>query len=86
MAAAAEAFSASQDDGQRTSPQQLLKMVSELESKLNNETVEKSNLEDQIAALKEENQRLQVESQSAAQQLRRFTEWFFQTMENNQND
>ena len=99
MAAAAEAFTASQmahtandssrlDGGgsHKTSPQQLLQLVNRLESKLNNETVEKSNLEDQIALLKEENQRLHEESQSAAQQLRRFTEWFFQTMENNQDN
>jgi len=65
--------------------EQLMTLVSSLESKLNTETVEKSNLEDQIALLKEENARLQEESQSAANQLRRFTEWFFQTMENNAN-
>ena len=28
-----------------------------------------------------ENQRLQEESQTAAQQLRRFTEWFFQNVQ-----
>ena len=91
MVAAAEAFTASQmnnscPDVRKTSPEQLLHLVSRLESKLNTETVEKSNLEGQIAALREENQRLQEESQSNAQQLRRFTEWFFQTMENNQDD
>ena len=91
MVAAAEAFTASQmnnscPDVRKTSPEQLLHLVSRLESKLNTETVEKSNLEGQIAALREENQRLQEESQSNAQQLRRFTEWFYQTMENNQDD
>ena len=40
---------------------------------------EPTDLESEVAALREENQRLQVESQTAAQQLRRFTEWFFQT-------
>ena len=35
----------------------------------------------QVDQLKEENVRLQEESQTAAQQLRRFTEWFFQTID-----
>lgn len=90
MAAAAGGDPASGTSGgasstPKTSPEQLMTLVSSLESKLNTETVEKSNLEDQIALLKEENARLQEESQSAANQLRRFTEWFFQTMENNAN-
>ena len=38
-------------------------------------------LADEVAQLREENQRLQEESAIAAQQLRRFTEWFFQTIE-----
>ena len=33
------------------------------------------------ALLQEENVRLKEESQTAAQQLRRFTEWFFQTID-----
>ena len=37
-----------------------------------------ADLESEVVALREENQRLQEESQTAAQQLRRFTEWFFQ--------
>ena len=92
MAAAAEAFSAATaassqhvgggKEGGVSSPHQLLRMVSQLESRLSNESAAKSSLEDQIAALREENQRLQEESQSAAQQLRRFTEWFFQSVEN----
>ena len=74
MAAAAEAFAASQmaaaaggdpasgtsggtSSTPKTSPEQLMTLVSSLESKLNTETVEKSNLEDQIALLKEENAR-----------------------------
>jgi hypothetical protein len=35
----------------------------------------------QVEQLREENIRLQEESQTAAQQLRRFTEWFFQTID-----
>ena len=47
----------------------------------NNQIVEVNDLESEVAALREENQRLQEESQSAAQQLRRFTEWFFQSVQ-----
>lgn len=88
MAAAAEAFSAAHPnhDGSKfplMNPDQLLKLVGQLESKLNNESVQKSNMQEEINALREENMRLQEESHTAAQQLRRFTEWFFQTMENN---
>lgn len=32
-------------------------------------------------SLEEENRRLKDENHAAAQQLRRFTEWFFQTMD-----
>ena len=42
---------------------------------------QKTELVDEVAQLREENQRLQEESATAAQQLRRFTEWFFQTIE-----
>ena len=38
-----------------------------------------ADLESEVVALREENQRLQEESQTAAHQLRRFTEWFFQS-------
>ena len=43
-----------------------------------------ADLESEVVALREENQRLQEESQTAAQQLRRFTEWFFQTVQNDE--
>ena len=42
-------------------------------------------LESEVVALREENQRLQEESQTAAQQLRRFTEWFFQSVQHDEN-
>lgn len=35
----------------------------------------------QLEHLRGENVRLQEESHTAAQQLRRFTEWFFQTID-----
>ena len=38
-------------------------------------------LEAEVGSLREENSRLREESQTAAQQLRRFTEWFFQTID-----
>ena len=44
-----------------------------------------SDLESEVVALREENQRLQEESQTAAQQLRRFTEWFFQSVQHDEN-
>ena len=40
-------------------------------------SLEKLRLNETIRALKEENQRLHFESQTASQQLRKFTEWFF---------
>merc|ERR1719384_2119903 len=60
---------------------QLLERLESLEHRLNSESRQKSELADEVAQLREENQRLQEESATAAQQLRRFTEWFFQTIE-----
>ena len=60
---------------------QLLERLESLECRLNSESRQKSELADEVAQLREENQRLQEESATAAQQLRRFTEWFFQTIE-----
>merc|ERR1711976_851077 len=60
---------------------QLLERLESLEYRLNTESRQKSELADEVAQLREENQRLQEESATAAQQLRRFTEWFFQTIE-----
>ena len=59
----------------------LLEKVSQLETRLTSESVQKSHLEDEVAALREENIRLQEESQTKTQQLKRFTEWFFQTID-----
>ena len=60
---------------------QLLERLESLEYRLNTESRQKTELADEVAQLREENQRLQEESATAAQQLRRFTEWFFQTIE-----
>ena len=61
----------------------LLERVSALESRLNSEAVEKSRMAEEVEALREENVRLQEESATASQQLKRFTEWFFQTIDKN---
>ena len=61
--------------------QQFQKYLSELENRLMKETQLRLTLEQEIHSLRDENKRLQQESQSAAQQLRRFTEWFFQTID-----
>ena len=59
----------------------LLEKVAALEEELNKERKGKRELEQTVEHLKEENVRLKEESQTAAQQLRRFTEWFFQTID-----
>ncbi|XP_065207737.1 signal-induced proliferation-associated 1-like protein 2 [Planococcus citri] len=61
--------------------QQFQKYLSELENRLMKETQLRLTLEQEVHSLRDENRRLQQESQSAAQQLRRFTEWFFQTID-----
>ncbi len=61
----------------------LLERVSHLEHRLGEEERHKSSLEEEVEALREENVRLQEESATASQQLKRFTEWFFQTIDKN---
>ncbi|KAK7790568.1 hypothetical protein R5R35_002024 [Gryllus longicercus] len=53
----------------------------ELQARLARETRRRLSLEEEVRRLRDENRRLQEESQAAAQQLRRFTEWFFQTID-----
>jgi signal-induced proliferation-associated 1 like protein 1 len=60
----------------------LLEKVTLLETKLTCEEREKIHLAEEVAALREENLRLQEESQTAAQQLKKFTDWFFQAIDN----
>lgn len=55
--------------------------VTQLETRVARETRRRLSLEDEVRRLRDENRRLQEESQAAAQQLRRFTEWFFQTID-----
>lgn len=59
----------------------VMERVGALEADLGAERTEKAGLVAEVEHLKAENVRLQEESQTAAQQLRRFTEWFFQTID-----
>lgn len=60
---------------------QFQKYLSDLENRLMKETQKRLTLEQEVHSLRDENRRLQQESLSAEQQLRRFTEWFFQTID-----
>ena len=62
-------------------PGSLLARLAALEAELRTERRERGELEAEVDTLREENARLREESQTAAQQLRRFTEWFFQTID-----
>lgn len=59
----------------------LLERVSQLETKLSSEKIQRSHLQNEVTTLREENIRLQEESQTASQQLKKFTEWFFQAID-----
>lgn len=61
--------------------QELEERCIRLEQQLKQESAEKSELEAEVEQLRVENEHLQEESQTAAAQLRRFTEWFFQTID-----
>ncbi|KAH9491427.1 Signal-induced proliferation-associated 1-like protein 2 [Bulinus truncatus] len=68
-----------------TNPQQriveLEERVTKLSQELDKVRQEKSAMEIEIQDLRADNVRLQEESQTAATQLRRFTEWFFNTID-----
>lgn len=49
-------------------------------------SLEKDVLNDTISKLREENQRLHIESQTASQQLRKLTEWFLNSNPVNSNE
>ncbi|GFS11746.1 signal-induced proliferation-associated 1-like protein 1 [Elysia marginata] len=55
--------------------------VTKLTQKLEKERLDKAAMEAEIQHLRADNVRLQEESQTAATQLRRFTEWFFNTID-----
>lgn len=64
-----------------TSLPELQSHVNQLEDKIMREQRRRRSLEHAVRRLTEENRRLQDESQTAVQQLRTFTEWFFQTID-----
>lgn len=59
----------------------LQNQVTQLEDRITKETKRRVSLEHAVRKLTDENRRLQDESQAAVQQLRRFSEWFFQTID-----
>uniref|UniRef100_A0A182NUV3 Rap-GAP domain-containing protein n=1 Tax=Anopheles dirus TaxID=7168 RepID=A0A182NUV3_9DIPT len=60
---------------------ELQSQVTQLSDRVLREQRRRRSLEHAVRRLTEENRRLQDESQAAVQQLRRFTEWFFQTID-----
>jgi signal-induced proliferation-associated 1 like protein 1 len=58
---------------------ELHNQVNQLSDRVLRETRRRKSLEHAVRRLTEENRRLQDESQAAVQQLRRFTEWLFQS-------
>uniref|UniRef100_A0A182P3A8 Rap-GAP domain-containing protein n=1 Tax=Anopheles epiroticus TaxID=199890 RepID=A0A182P3A8_9DIPT len=60
---------------------ELQSQVTQLSDRVLREQRRRRSLEHAVKRLTEENRRLQDESQAAVQQLRRFTEWFFQTID-----
>lgn len=60
---------------------QLQAHLSCLETQILKDKQRRKSLEDTVQRLSEENRRLQTESEAAVQQLRTFTEWFFQTID-----
>lgn len=48
---------------------------------VNQEKQDKAVLQAEVQHLRQDNMRLQEESQTAAAQLRKFTEWFFNTID-----
>lgn len=64
-----------------TSLPELQSQVCHLSERVLREQRRRRSLEQAVRRLTEENRRLQDESQAAVQQLRRFTEWFFQTID-----
>ncbi|CAO1370051.1 unnamed protein product [Diamesa tonsa] len=60
---------------------ELQSQVTVLSDRVMRETRRRRSLEVAVKKLTEENRRLQDESQQAVQQLKRFTEWFFQTID-----
>ncbi|XP_036881460.1 signal-induced proliferation-associated 1-like protein 2 isoform X3 [Manis javanica] len=60
---------------------QLELILRQLQTDLRKEKQDKAVLQAEVQHLRQDNMRLQEESQTAAAQLRRFTEWFFNTID-----
>ncbi|KAM6176617.1 signal-induced proliferation-associated 1-like protein 2 isoform 2-T2 [Erethizon dorsatum] len=60
---------------------QLELILRQLQTDLRKEKQDKAVLQAEVQHLRQDNRRLQEESQTAAAQLRRFTEWFFNTVD-----
>ncbi|XP_075388206.1 signal-induced proliferation-associated 1-like protein 2 isoform X2 [Tenrec ecaudatus] len=60
---------------------QLEVILRQLQTDLQKERQDKAALQAQVQHLRQDNMRLQEESQTAAAQLRKFTEWFFSTID-----
>ncbi|KAM5235636.1 signal-induced proliferation-associated 1-like protein 2 isoform 2-T2 [Ctenodactylus gundi] len=60
---------------------QLELILRQLQTDLRKEKQDKAVLQAEVQHLRQDNRRLQEESQTAAAQLRRFTEWFFSTVD-----
>uniref|UniRef100_A0A8C7YX07 Signal induced proliferation associated 1 like 2 n=1 Tax=Oryzias sinensis TaxID=183150 RepID=A0A8C7YX07_9TELE len=75
-------------EGNHSSPSTLTGKVNQLEvilrqlqNDLRKEKEDKAMLQEEVQHLRQDNMRLQEESQTAAAQLRKFTEWFFHTID-----
>ncbi|KAM3605972.1 uncharacterized protein V6R79_008199 [Siganus canaliculatus] len=60
---------------------QLELILRQLQHDLRKEKEDKAMLQEEVQHLRQDNMRLQEESQTAAAQLRKFTEWFFHTID-----
>nr|XP_020453906.1 signal-induced proliferation-associated 1-like protein 2 isoform X4 [Monopterus albus] len=60
---------------------QLEVILRQLQNDLRKEKEDKAMLQEEVQHLRQDNKRLQEESQTAAAQLRKFTEWFFHTID-----
>uniref|UniRef100_A0A673CKJ6 Signal-induced proliferation-associated 1 like 2 n=1 Tax=Sphaeramia orbicularis TaxID=375764 RepID=A0A673CKJ6_9TELE len=60
---------------------QLEVILRQLQHDLRKEKEDKAMLQEEVQHLRQDNMRLQEESQTAAAQLRKFTEWFFHTID-----
>ncbi|XP_027862618.1 signal-induced proliferation-associated 1-like protein 2 isoform X5 [Xiphophorus couchianus] len=60
---------------------QLEVILRQLQQDLRKEKEDKAMLQEEVQHLRQDNMRLQEESQTAAAQLRKFTEWFFHTID-----